>query len=169
MPKKKLIKSYEDNVMKLFRLLVPCILLMAMVACDAVYRCEYFAAALPKDIVLKEYADLENSDHLSYVQTGENNEEHYVIILYPCVIDPNKVIEYHTRNNNLLHIQRTESFKFSTNHGVRKLYSDGLLQMGAYCFNQHGWTILVQAFDKFEIDRKLRKTVYSFKVLTPLD
>lgn len=155
--------------MKLFRLLVICVSLIVMVACDAVYRCEYFTAVLPNDIVLKEYADLETSNHLSYVQTGENNEEHYVIILYPCVIDPNEVIEYHTRDNALLHIKRTESFQFSTNHGVRKLYSDGLLEMGAYCFNQHGWTILIKAFDKYEIDRKLRKSVYSFKVLKPLD
>lgn len=155
--------------MKIFRLLVACILLIAMVACDAVYRCEYFTAVFPKGIVLKEYADLRVSNYLSYVQTGENNEEHYVIILYPDVIDPTEFIDYYTRDNTRLNIQSTESFQFSTNHGVRKLYSDGLLQMGVYCFNQHGWTILVQAFDKYEIDRKLRKTVYSFKVLKPID
>ncbi len=132
-------------------------------------RTEVFEILLPAGSSLEQSKSLEESGSLAYHIGGKRPAEFSNILLYPCILNPSEFLQSRHENNSILNLCRIQEFDYGNNKGVYKEYNNGMLKAKSYCFNQKGWTIIIENMDNVSDFQAIEQLVYSLKILKPLE
>ncbi len=152
------------------RMLYP-LLILLLVSCSTVkkYRTDVCELLLPEGTSLEISTDLDQSGFIVYNVIVDRYSDHTLIILYPMSFDPKSVLESRHENNHIMRFCHTQFFDYGKNMGVMKHFKNDLIEMQSYCFNQKGWTIIIESFDDIYSYQSLEQLVYSFNILKSIE